>query len=171
VSDRRASPDGNGRTVAIGGNWGLLLGPSVWEWAPAGDPRWSRNVLDVVEACAAALENVGALRIAEEEGRMHAVLAEIYRDHDAIICPTLATTGYPADATAAESVELAEGVQFRPEIAAEFGRRAGFLSSTGGGPVSCRVGTAPLEGVSCFPRRLPAARPTPAAGAVRSGRR
>ncbi|MFM9452074.1 amidase family protein [Streptomyces europaeiscabiei] len=91
---------------------GLLLGPSVLECAAADDPRWSRNVLDVVEACGAALENVGALRIVEEEGRMHAVLAEIYRDHDAIICPTMATTGYPADATSAESVELAEGVRF-----------------------------------------------------------
>lgn len=93
-------------------HYGLLLGPSVLEWAPADDPRWSRNVLDVVEACGAALENVGALGVVEEEGRMHAVLAEIYRDHDAIICPTMATTGYPADATSAESVELAEGVHF-----------------------------------------------------------
>ncbi|MFF6787051.1 hypothetical protein [Streptomyces sp. NPDC012510] len=29
-----------------------------------------------------------------------------------LICPTMATTGYPADATSAESVELAEGVHF-----------------------------------------------------------
>ncbi|MEU1848613.1 aminotransferase [Streptomyces sp. NPDC019990] len=36
-------------------------------------------------------------------------------------------------------------VACRPEIAAEFGRRAGFFSSTGGGPVSCRVATAVLD--------------------------
>ena len=93
-------------------HYGLLLAPSVRGFAPADDPRWSRNVLDVVEACEAALRSVGALQVVEEEGRMHAVLAEIFRDHDAIICPTMATTGYAADATAAESVELAEGVHF-----------------------------------------------------------
>ncbi|KFF98167.1 hypothetical protein IQ62_26460 [Streptomyces scabiei] len=36
-------------------------------------------------------------------------------------------------------------VACRAEIAAEFGRRAGFFSSTGGGPVSCRIGTAVLD--------------------------
>ncbi|MBZ3906497.1 aminotransferase [Streptomyces griseiscabiei] len=36
-------------------------------------------------------------------------------------------------------------VACRPEIAAAFGRRAGFFSSTGGGPVSCRIGTAVLD--------------------------
>jgi 4-aminobutyrate aminotransferase-like enzyme len=38
-------------------------------------------------------------------------------------------------------------VACRAEIAAAFGRRASFFSSTGGGPVSCRIGIAVLDAI------------------------
>jgi hypothetical protein len=63
---------------------------------------------------------------------MHAVLAGIHRDHDAVIGPTMATAGYPADATSVESVELAEGVH-QPTPGATPGviREAGSKEATG----------------------------------------
>ena len=93
-------------------HYGLILVPSLLKVAAADDPRWSPDVLDVMQTSQAALEAVGALHVAEEEARIQSVLAGIFEQHDALICPTMATAGYAADATRVEPVELGGGVSF-----------------------------------------------------------
>ncbi len=83
-------------TSAALAHYGSLMGPSMVELCEPDDARLMPYTREFLARSSAELEKVGLYGGLILESRVHRALAEVFEDHDALICPTLGTTGFAA---------------------------------------------------------------------------
>jgi aspartyl-tRNA(Asn)/glutamyl-tRNA(Gln) amidotransferase subunit A len=90
------------------------MGPSLREVAEPDDPRFMPYTQHFLALSSAELEKVGIYAGLSIEATVQRALAAVFSDYDALICPTLGTTGFVAGddytehgvVVAGENVEL-----------------------------------------------------------------
>ena len=77
------------------------------EVADPSDPRFERYTRQFLELSSAAFAEVGPYAGMNGESQVHLALAEVFVDHDALVCPTIGTHGFRAGEEYADGIEVA----------------------------------------------------------------
>ncbi len=87
-------------------HYGSIMGPSMAELASPDDPRFMGYTRQFLEMSSAAFARTGTYRGLEGESRVHLALAEIFADHDALVCPTIGGYGFRAGEEYHDGIEV-----------------------------------------------------------------
>jgi len=77
-------------------HYGSVMGPSMLEFCEPDDPRLMPYTQHFLALSTAEYDKVGLYAGLTLESKVHRALATLFDDHDALICPTLGTTGFVA---------------------------------------------------------------------------
>jgi aspartyl-tRNA(Asn)/glutamyl-tRNA(Gln) amidotransferase subunit A len=77
-------------------HWGSMMGPSMAELGPLDDERFTDYARMFIEFSNAEFERIGVYGAAQIEGKVQMAFAGAFANHDALICPTIGTTGFIA---------------------------------------------------------------------------
>jgi len=77
-------------------HWGSMMGPSMAELGPLDDERFTDYARMFIEFSNAEFERIGVYGAAQIEGKVQMAFASAFASHDALICPTIGTTGFVA---------------------------------------------------------------------------
>ena len=88
-------------------HYGAIMGPSMAALASPDDPRFMGYTRKFLEMSSAAYARTGAYRGLEGESLIHRALAEVFVDHDALVCPTVGGYGFRAGDEYDDGIDVA----------------------------------------------------------------
>ena len=77
-------------------HYGSIMGPSMLEFSEPDDPRFMPYTQRFLELSSKEYASVGLYTGLTIEAKVHRALSTVFDAHDALICPTLGTTGFVA---------------------------------------------------------------------------
>lgn len=77
-------------------HWGSMMGPSMAEIGPLDDERFTDYARMFIELSNAEYTRIGVYGAAQLEGKIQMTIGAAFDNHDALICPTIGTTGFIA---------------------------------------------------------------------------
>jgi aspartyl-tRNA(Asn)/glutamyl-tRNA(Gln) amidotransferase subunit A len=77
-------------------HWGSMMGPSMAELGPLDDERFTDYARMFIEWSNAEYARIGVYGAAQLEGKIQMTIGAAFDKHDALICPTIGTTGFIA---------------------------------------------------------------------------
>jgi len=77
-------------------HWGSMMGPSMAELGPLDDERFTDYARMFIEWSNAEYARIGVYGAAQLEGKIQMTIGAAFDRHDALICPTIGTTGFIA---------------------------------------------------------------------------
>ena len=83
-------------TTAALVHFGAIFGPSITPDGGEPDPRLTTYARDFARLSTARMAEIGFYRGLELESQVQAAIMAVFADHDALVVPTLGTTGYAA---------------------------------------------------------------------------
>ena len=83
------------QTAALA-HWGSMMGPSMAELGPIDDERFTDYARMFIEFSSAEFERIGVYGAAQIEGKVQTAFGSVFADYDALICPTIGTSGFIA---------------------------------------------------------------------------
>lgn len=142
-------------------HYGSIMGPSMLELGEPDDPRFMAYTRRFLAMSTAEYEKVGHYVGLTLEAKVHRSLATVFVDHDALICPTLGTTGFVAGDDYTEHGITVAGEHVEPYIFAaltpvfNIASRHPVLSvpsgrATNGVPTGVQVVARPYDDVTAF---------------------
>jgi aspartyl-tRNA(Asn)/glutamyl-tRNA(Gln) amidotransferase subunit A len=93
------------RTALV--HFGAIMGPSMAEIADPADPRFERYTRQFLELASTTFAEIGPYAGFTGEAVVHRALAEVFVDHDALVCPTIGGYGYRAGEEYADGIDVA----------------------------------------------------------------
>jgi Asp-tRNA(Asn)/Glu-tRNA(Gln) amidotransferase A subunit family amidase len=97
-------------------HFGAIMGPSMLEFSEPDDPRFMPYTQHFLALSSAECSKVGFYAGLTIESKVHRALAAVFDNHDALICPTLGTTGFLAGDNYTEHGITVAGVNVEPYI-------------------------------------------------------
>jgi Asp-tRNA(Asn)/Glu-tRNA(Gln) amidotransferase A subunit family amidase len=97
-------------------HYGSIMGPSMLEFSEPDDPRFMPYTRHFLTVSSAELVKVGMYAGLGLESKVHLALATAFEGRDALICPTLGTTGFVAGDDYADHGITVAGVAVEPYI-------------------------------------------------------
>jgi aspartyl-tRNA(Asn)/glutamyl-tRNA(Gln) amidotransferase subunit A len=88
-------------------HYGSVMGPSMAEFAEPDDPRFMGYTRQFLGQSSAAYARTGTYAGMTTESAIHRALAEVFVDHDALICPTVAGFGFRAGEEYVDGIDVA----------------------------------------------------------------
>jgi aspartyl-tRNA(Asn)/glutamyl-tRNA(Gln) amidotransferase subunit A len=77
-------------------HFGSIMGPSMAETADPSDPRFEHYTQQFLKLSSAEFARTGTYAGLGGESAVHLALAEVFVDHDALVCPTVGGFGFRA---------------------------------------------------------------------------
>ena len=93
------------RTALV--HFGAIMGPAMEELAPLDDPRWERYSSDFLAKASKAFTETGPFAGFVGEAAIHHAVAEVFVDHDALVCPTIGGYGLRAGEEYVDGIDVA----------------------------------------------------------------
>jgi aspartyl-tRNA(Asn)/glutamyl-tRNA(Gln) amidotransferase subunit A len=93
------------RTALV--HFGALMGPGMAELADPEDPRWENYTRQFLALSSAAFAEAGPYAGFVGEASVQRAIAEVFLDHDALVCPTIGGFGFRAGEEYADGIEVA----------------------------------------------------------------
>jgi aspartyl-tRNA(Asn)/glutamyl-tRNA(Gln) amidotransferase subunit A len=93
------------RTALV--HFGALMGPGMSELADPDDPRWESYTRQFQVLSSAAFAETGPYAGFVGEAAVQRAIAEVFLDHDALVCPTIGGFGFLAGEEYADGIEVA----------------------------------------------------------------
>ena len=88
-------------------HFGAIMGPSMVEIADPTDPRFEHYTRQFLRLSSQEFARTGPYAGLEGESVVHLALAQVFVDHDALICPTIGGFGFEAGNEYADGIEIA----------------------------------------------------------------
>jgi Asp-tRNA(Asn)/Glu-tRNA(Gln) amidotransferase A subunit family amidase len=88
-------------------HFGGIMGPSMAEIADPSDPRFENYTRQFLEISSAMFAEVGVYAGLAGESVVHRALAEVFLDHDALVCPTIGGYGFRAGEEYLDGIDVA----------------------------------------------------------------
>ena len=88
-------------------HFGAIMGPSMAEVADPSDPRFENYTRQFLEISSAAFAEEGTYAGLAGESVVHRALADVFVDHDALVCPTVGAHGFRAGEEYLDGIEVA----------------------------------------------------------------
>ena len=88
-------------------HFGAIMGPAMAELAALDDPRWERYTRQFLDESSAAFAATGPFAGFVGEATVQHALAEVFVDHDALVCPTIGGYGLRAGEEYADGIDVA----------------------------------------------------------------
>jgi Asp-tRNA(Asn)/Glu-tRNA(Gln) amidotransferase A subunit family amidase len=142
-------------------HYGSIMGPSMLEVSHPDDPAFMPYTRHFLAMASAEYAKVGLYAGLEVEAKVHRALATAFDEHDALICPTLGTTGFVAGDNYTDHGITVAGVHVEPYIFAaltpvfNIASRHPVLSvpsgrASNGVPTGVQVVARPYDDVTAF---------------------
>jgi len=93
------------RTALV--HFGAIMGPSMAEIADPSDPRFETYTRQFLELSSATFAQVGLYAGLTGEAVVHRALADVFVDHDALVCPTIGGFGFRAGEEYLDGIDVA----------------------------------------------------------------
>jgi aspartyl-tRNA(Asn)/glutamyl-tRNA(Gln) amidotransferase subunit A len=93
------------RTALV--HFGALMGPSMADLADPTDPRFEQYTRQFLALSSAGFAEDGPYAGFVGEASIHRALAEVFVDHDALVCPTIGGFGFRAGEEYADGIDVA----------------------------------------------------------------
>ena len=93
------------RTALV--HFGAIMGPGMAEVADLDDPRWENYTRQFLKLSSAEFAETGPYAGFVGEGAVHRALADVFVDHDALVCPTVGGYGFRAGEEYAGGIDVA----------------------------------------------------------------
>ena len=88
-------------------HFGSIMGPSMAEIADPSDPRFEHYTQQFLKLSSAEFARTGTYAGLGGESAVHLALAEVFVDHDALVCPTVGGFGFRAGEEYADGIDVA----------------------------------------------------------------
>ncbi len=88
-------------------HFGAVMGPSVSELAAPDDPRLEGYTRQFLELSSTAFARTGTYAGLLAESAVHRALADVFVDHDALVCPTVGALGFEAGHEYPDGIDVA----------------------------------------------------------------
>jgi len=88
-------------------HFGAIMGPSMAAIADPSDPRFENYTRQFLKLSSEGFLRTGTYAGLEGESAIHRALAEVFVDHDALVCPTIGGFGFRAGEEYADGIDVA----------------------------------------------------------------